>query len=283
MAIDYFKKVDRSLLQWGMTLPDDWARIVLGRKKLKPGNSLPLVILWKEKTYEARFSNVRRKEYKAVYQFRWDTNKELLLKLRTAFIFSYISIKSHREKFEQTKKIEKGTHFRTAQEGGEQEVLEISPTKDCVVRFNPFIVVENKWNHLFRRLADQNVFGWLFEKERKTFIQKSYPWMPVKEFKKHSESINVIYYLLHKKMKKIYVGKADVLGNRVKPGRAHQGMNGDWDQFRYDIVANEYSGIIERIEDHTIRALSSLLKNSTGFDSASEEGFVLVNRAIRKT
>ena len=46
MKRPYYKKVDRSMMDWGLTLPQDYIIDFEGRSKLKPGTSRKIEILW---------------------------------------------------------------------------------------------------------------------------------------------------------------------------------------------------------------------------------------------
>mgnify|MGYP001327972958 CR=1 FL=1 len=112
----------------------------------------------------------------------------------------------------------------------------------------------------------------------KYLISKSTNWIKVKDFIKHRNAVNVIYYLANKQKKTLYIGKAENLGKRVKPGKKHMNMDGDWDLFKYDIVYPEYANILERIEDHTIRSFASILKNNNKYSSLELSAYKLVNK-----
>ena len=190
-------------------------------------------------------------------------------------------MKSQKELFDQTKTTEK--HFRTNMESGKQEVVIVRPKTPNLIEFEVFIKIDNEWNTLFQRLADENVFGWIFDKkDRQYLIQRSTNWLKAKDFKRHSNAINVIYYLANTKRKLLYIGKAENFGNRVKPGRKHQEMEGDWDLFKYDIIRPEFSNILERIEDHTIRSVASILNNTKSYPSLNLSDFKLVNSKWKK-
>lgn len=272
----FYKKIDRSMLEWGVTFPEEYIEDFGGGKLIEPGTSRKVQIIWDNKKYFARLSNVKRKKYKPVYQLRWDNNKEFLNKLRKTFIQSYIILKSQKELFDIDKKGKK--YFRSK---FLQEALKIRPINDKQIKFEVFIKIETEWNNLFERLAEENVFGWLFNKNKKYLISKSVNWHNVKDFNKHSNAVNVIYYLANTKKRLLYIGKAENFGNRVKPGRKHQNMPEDWNKFRYDIVKPEYSNILEKIEDHTIRAFASILENNKNYPSL-QLGFKLVNANWRK-
>jgi len=274
----YCKKIDRSMMDWGFTLPKKYIKdFEAGDPVNKLKKFRKVNLLWDGKKYEVKLCYVPRKGYSSVHQLRWDNNKEFLNKLRRTFIQSYIILKSQKELFDVENK--KGKHFRTKEH---QEAILFSPVDSKTIRTEIFIKIENEWNTLFRRLTEENVFGWLFDKDKKYLISKSTNWEKVKEFKKHLNAVNVIYYLANTKKRLLYIGKANILGKRVKPGRNHQNMPGDWDLFKYDIIKPEYSNILERIEDHTIRTIASILKNNKGYPSLSLEGYKIVNSNWKK-
>ena len=226
-------------------------------------------------------SHINRKNYSNVYQLRWDNNKEFLYKLRQSFIQSYVIIKSKKELFDKGNVENK--HFRTKLSGGQQEVVIFKPISKTEIKVKEFIVIENEWNTLFQRLVKENVFNWIFDKKEKSYlIQKSTEWFNVKEYSKHKNATNVIYYLANSKKKLLYIGKADAFWKRVKPGRKHQNMPGDWDLFKYDIVRTEFSNILEKLEDHTIRTIASLINTNKQYSSLNLSSFTLVNDQWKK-
>jgi len=267
------------MMDWGFTLPkDSIAYFDLG-KKVKPGSQMDVKIIWDKKYYNVKLAHVGRKAGR-VYQLRWDNNKDFLRKLRKTFIQSYVILKSQKELFELSNSEKK--HFRTNLAGGQQEVLIFEPISKNKIKCEVFIKIENEWNTLFERLAEENVFGWLFDKNKSYLVNRSTQWLSVKDFKKHAGAVNVIYYLANTKKKLLYIGKAENLGKRVKPGRNHQNMPGDWDKFRYDILESEYSKILDKIEDHTIRAFASVLSNNKAYSSLAVGNYKLVNNNWRK-
>ena len=268
------------MMDWGLTVPQDYVQDFESKRKLKPGTYREIEILWDKKSYKAKLWRVKRTMYPSVYQLRWDNNKTLLKKIRKTFIQSYVILKSQKELFDIEK--EKGAHFRTQLLGGQQEVLILQPLNATQIQFEVFIRIDNGWNKLFERLAEENVFGWLFEKKKEYLISRSTNWIPVKDFKKHANTVNVIYYLANTKKKLIYIGKAEILGNRVTPGRNHQNMPGDWNKFRYDIVKQKYATILDKIEDHTIRSFASVLKNNKNYPSLEIGSYTLVNSNWKK-
>ena len=277
----YYKKVDRSMMDWGLTLPKKSIPFFDFGRTLRAGTQKDIEILWNKKKYNVKLTHVNRKKGR-VHQIRWDNNRDFLQKLRKTFIQSYVILKSQKELFELSKDESKRKHFRTKLLGGQQEVLIFEPINNKQIKCEVFIKIENEWNTLFERLADENVFGWLFDKNKNYLISRSTNWIDVKNFNKHSGATNVIYYLAHTKKRLLYIGKAVVLGKRVKLGQKHQSMPGDWDKFRYDILRPEYSNILERVEDHTIRAFASILKNNKSFSSIGIGDYKLINNNWKK-
>ena len=282
MKIEYHKKVDRSLLKWGFTVPLKLLDGFLFGKNIQKGSSRPITLILGRKRFEAKIMRHNRKDGKEVYQIRWDNNRDLLYKLRQTFIQSYVIIKSQKELFDNQKNEET---FRTKMQSGQQEVIKIIPIKAEEIKIKEFIVIKNDWNELFKRLVKENVFGWIFDKKEKEYlIQKSTNWISVDKFDEHKNAVNVIYYLAKTKTdeKLLYVGEAKNLGDRVKPGKDHQGMPGDWDRFKYDIIRPEFSNILVRIEDHTIRTIASILKNNQKYSSLEIGDYRLVNKSWGK-
>jgi len=273
-----FKKIDNSSLHWGITIPKDLVQDFLSGKNLPARTSREIDIIWDRWAYLAKINHgvTRGHDY---YQIRYDHNPELLKRLRKTFIQSYVILKSQKELFDS---IEEKKQFRSKLTGGQQEVLIVQPIDYKTVSFKVFIKIENEWNTLFQRLADENVFGWLFDKDKQYLISRSTNWIKRKDFDKHKNATFVIYYLVHSEKRLIYIGKANNLGKRVKPGRRHQEMPGDWDLFKYDIVKPEYSNLLERIEDHTIRSFASFFRNDQNYPSTDTSPYRLVNTNWKK-
>jgi len=277
----YHKEVDRSMMDWGFTIPQEYINDFLGGKSLALGSSRPITIEWGKNEYLVKICHVNRKNYNSVHQIRWDSNKDFLSKLIKSFVQSYVILKSQKELFD--KKLSTKKYFRTNMKGGQQEVIRFSPINSKKIIAKEFIVIKNEWNTLFQRLVEENVFGWIFDQEKKEYlIQKSTTWYNVSQFNSHKHACNVIYYLAHTKKKLIYIGKAHNFGTRVKPGRKHQEMPGDWDKFKYDIIRPEFKNILKRIEDHTIRTTASIIKNNKKYPSLNIGNYTIVNDTWKK-
>lgn len=280
MNHSYYKKIDRSALEGWVIIPKEYEDDFLGGIKIEPSTSRDIKIKFKNKYYKSKLYHVNRKVNSNVYQLRWDTDKDLLSLFRKEFIHSYVILKSQKELHENN--LNKSKKFRGHVEDGNQEVVSIRPISPNEIHIEPFIQIKTEWNTLFERLADANVFGWLFTKDKKYLISRSTGWYSYKELSKHAGQVNVLYYLANTDKKLLYIGKAENFGNRVKHGRDHQDMPGDWDMFRYDIIKPEFSNFLERIEDHTIRSFASILKNTKSFSSLELSSYKLVNKNWKK-
>lgn len=67
----YFKKIDRSTIDWGLTIPKAHVKDFLFNKSLRKGTSRFLTVLWDKKKYDVRICHVNRRGYTPVYQLRW--------------------------------------------------------------------------------------------------------------------------------------------------------------------------------------------------------------------
>ena len=93
---------------------------------------------------------------------------------------------------------------------------------------------------------------------------------------------NVIYILYHSLNKNVYVGKADVLGQRVKKGEGRIGLKKDWDKFMWFEINPDYNMFLEELEHFLIRTFASILKNDVDIEPIINSKIKLVNRQLRK-
>lgn len=270
--IEYYKKIDKSVFYYGITVPVKYREAFVGNNKIEKGTSRNITIKWGRNSYDAYLINVDRKESTSVLQIRWDSNIDLLNELKTTFIQSYIAIES--QFFDAQKKM------RTNLEGGNQEVMIIRPINESTIEFEVFIQIPTPYDNLFKRLVKENVFGWLSEIDRDYLITKSTKWMDISELQKHVETPYVVYYLIDEKNKEIYIGSAIRLGDRVKPGR-HE-IPG-WNKFRYEIVHPSMHHMLRRIEFHSINNFAYYFENNGGIKAYSVSEYKLVNKNWSKS
>ena len=109
-------------------------------------------------------------------------------------------------------------------------------------------------------------------------IAKETAWYDINELKNHENERYVIYYLLDDKNKKIYIGSAKRLGNRVKQGRKEIP---NWNKFRYEILNPDYYSMLKEIEYHSIMNFARFIRNPK-ISNIDISDYVLVNKDYRQ-
>ena len=270
MFLEYYKKIDKSFYDKGITLPNKYIESFVQTVSIPKGSSRKITIVFNKKEYEASFLFVNRTEASPVYQIRWDQNIELKNELKKEFIQTYFAIKSQ----EYDSKINDKYHV-TNLLGGNQEVVIIRPINPNKIEFKTFIKIETPYDNIFKRFVEENVFGWLSSTNRDHLIVKTTKWFKNNEVSKHEDTPYVIYYLLDDKNKQLYIGSAIRLGDRVKIGRPEIP---NWNIFKYDIIHPDYHHLLRRIEYHTIGAFASLMKNNGKINPFEISSYKLVNK-----
>lgn len=275
----YYKKVDISLLTWGLTIPWDYVQYFECDNHIRKGTRRQIVIRWGKKTYKGFLCNIiqrTRVERDNVYQLRYENDKELVKRLRKTFVQTFVATSTKKEEA----LIEGKTKTRTKLEGA-QEILIVTPRSNGEIELDEFYRVENQWTPFLERLIENNVFPWLISGKRSSddLYQKSTVWHDKRELRYHVNAENVIYYLADTNRKQIYVGKANKLSDRVKPGRVE--IPG-WNKFRYDIIRPQYAHFLSRIEENTIRTFASILKNKRGLSTLAIGDYTLTNKSISR-
>ncbi len=144
------------------------------------------------------------------------------------------------------------------------------------------------FDKMLRFMEDKNLFSfWQKEqsknkKKENIFIDYSRKWIDVNKLSDYSNRSNVIYLLYHTKLKNIYIGKANLLGDRVKKGVGRVGLDKEWDKFMFFELNPDYSPFVEQIEMFSIRLFSSILKNEVGIKELNDKNIKLVNKQLKK-
>lgn len=268
---EYYKKIDKSFFKYGITIPNSYVDDFLFDSPVPLGTSRDVKIIWKKKEYPARLCHVNRKGGSAVYQLRWDQAKDLLSSLKQEFIQSYFAIES--QNFEAKEKQE---YYVTHLLGGSQEVVIFKPINIDHIHLETFIKINTPYDNIFKRLVEENVFGWLSNTSfENSFITKSTKWIDISELYKHENVSYVVYYLVDEINKEIYIGSATRLGDRVKPNRNEIPA---WNKFRYEIIHPKYHNILREIEYHSIMNFARFFTNGGKLSSISISDYVLVNK-----
>ncbi len=272
----YYKPVDISLLTWGLTIPLEFIADFQAGDHLRPGSRSERIIRWGNKTYHAHLYNKHQSTRKRgfVYQLIWATDKDLLKRLRKVFVHTFVVASSQKEEARIRGKVKTRTGLPTA-----LELLVLTPKSNHEIELKVFYKVNDEWTPFLEHLLERNVFPWLLAgpKSKEYLYQRSTAWYPQRDLKNHLDAEMVIYYLADTERKEIYVGKANRLGQRVRPGRPE--IPG-WDRFRYDVVRPQYAHLLGRIEENAIRTFASILRNKKGLSSLRVGGYTLANRNI---
>jgi hypothetical protein len=274
--MEYYKKIDKSFFQYGViTIPLTKIKPFLFGKKLKKGDSREIFIRWKGKKTLHRgllFYSKRGIGKNDFYQIKWGVDSKLNVEFKNVFIQTYMAIMNQKYTAKP-----KGKYLKTNLLGGVQEVLIFRPVSINEIELETFIKIETPYDGIFKKLVEQDVFGWIDEPGKDYLITKSSKWHNIDELRDHADTPYVIYYLIDENNKEIYIGSAKRLGDRVKPGRKE--IPG-WTKFKYDIVHKTNRPLLKRIEFQAIRTFASFFDNVRGeySDHSPISDYKLVNK-----
>ena len=221
------------------------------------GQTKKIKLVIEGKEYPARIRIIRQDNQHSVrdvLSIFWNASGEQVTRkvLRKMFIYSYAA--TIRKKTPDIKELAEfihlgGNKFRVKAEGRQK----------------------TEFDDMFQEMEDRGLFEFWKEKnddkeKLKILLNKSEMpiWRDVKEFNKYKNRPNVIYLIHHSEKKQFYVGKANILGKRVKPGKAHQDVDEGWDRFMFFELEPVFAAkvTLEEIEDFAIRLFSSVLENN---------------------
>ena len=266
----YYKKIDKSVFNWGITIPIEYVSMFLHNEIIEVGSSIEVNINFNRNTYTAKLRHTTYKGKRSIYRIRWDNNYELLNELKKEFIQTYFAIVS--QNFESKLKGEK---YRTDLLGGNQEVLIFKPISSTLIELETFIKIETPYDNIFKDLVDKNVFGWISKVDNNQMITKSTIWYDSSNLVRHEDKEFVIYYLIDETNEELYIGSAKRLGDRVKIGRREIP---DWNKFRYEIVHPKYHSELREIEYHSIMNFARFMNNNGDLRNTSISNYTLVNK-----
>ena len=139
---------------------------------------------------------------------------------------------------------------------------------------------------MFNFLEDKNLFAfWQDENNKKKskdklFVDYSTKWLDKKELKNYKNRTNVIYLLHNSNKNQVYVGKANIFGNRVKENSSRVAMD-TFDKFMYFEMHPDYSFMLDNLETFSIRFLASMFENYLKVDGLNLESMKLVNKQLK--
>ena len=246
-------KVQKSVFKSGITLPGEVVKAFSPWQEIPAGKAIEVTIVWNKQSYKAQLRHVQQ-QGRTYHALRFDGYQEILLALKKEFIQTYLAAFSQELKFKS-----EGLYHRTNLDGGSQEILIIKPLAVDKVEFETLVKIPTPYNELFKEMIDRNVFGWLSNPNKADeFIQSSTDWFDIVELKKHQNANFVVYYLLDEKNRQLYIGSAENLVERVKPGRKE--IPG-WNKFRYDIIKPDHHEELRALEYYSIISFARILNN----------------------
>jgi len=266
---------------WGFTLKKDLYPEYIEFFNLGEGNLVvPIKLKIKGKLYDAkiRVARINNKgkiknrsdtiyPERDVVQIFFDQERDTLKALRKEVIYSYAStIDKSKPKL--------------------KELLEFIHKEDNIFQVKVLSKQETDFDDMFHFLEDKNLFAfWKDEntnkkQKDKLFIDFSTEWLDKRELKKYASRSNVIYILHNKENNQIYVGKANILGNRLTETSTRVGMK-SFDEFMYFELHPDYSFMLDNIETFSIRFLASMFENYLNVKGLNLESMKLVNKQLK--
>ena len=266
---------------WGFTLKKENYKEFIDYFGLKEDNLFESITLEiNRKKYNAKIRIARQNNQgkgknrsdvqypiRDVVQIFYDRERDTLKALRKLAIYSYATtIDKSKPKL--------------------KELLEFVHTGDNNFKVNIISKQETEFDAMFNFLEDKNLFAfWQDENTNKKsrdklFVDYSTKWLDKKELINYKSRTNVIYILHNSKENQIYVGKANIFGNRVKENSSRVAMD-TFDKFMYFEMHPDYSFMLDNLETFSIRFLASMFENYLNVDGLNLESMKLVNKQLK--
>lgn len=266
---------------WGFTLKKETYPSFIKHFKLGEGNLVaPITLEINRKKYNAkirvaRINNKGKTKTRSstvyperdVVQIFYDQERDTLKALRKLVIYSYATtIDKSKPKL--------------------KELLEFIHTGENNFQVKVISKQETDFDAMFNFLEDKNLFAfWQDENSNKKsrdklFVDFSTEWLDKKELKNYKTRSNVIYLLHNSKENQLYVGKANVFGNRVKESSSRVAME-SFDKFMYFELHPDYGFMLDNLETFSIRFLASMFANYLNVDGLNLENLQLVNKQLK--
>ncbi len=266
---------------WGFTLKKENYKEFIDYFGLKEDNLFESITLEiNRKKYNAKIRIARQNNQgkgknrsdvqypiRDVVQIFYDRERDTLKALRKLAIYSYATtIDKSKPKL--------------------KELLEFVHTGDNNFKVKIISKQETEFDAMFNFLEDKNLFAfWQDENTNKKsrdklFVDYSTKWLDKKELINYKSRTNVIYILHNSKENQIYVGKANIFGNRVKENSSRVAMD-TFDKFMYFEMHPDYSFMLDNLETFSIRFLASMFENYLNVDGLNLESMKLVNKQLK--
>ena len=257
---------------WGFVLPKDNYPEIKKYYNFKNSETKNIKLQIKGKQYDAKLllSKIAASDKwsgREVIRINYIGNRDTLKALRKLFIYSYAAtIDGSKPKL--------------------KELAEFIHIDEDIFRIKVVSKQETEFDAMFNFLEDKNLFAfWQDENSNKQskdkiFVDFSTKWLDKKELKNYKTRSNVIYLLHNSKENQVYVGKANVFGNRVKESSSRVAMQ-SFDKFMYFELHPDYSFMLDNLETFSIRFLASMFENYLKVDGLNLDSIKLVNKQLK--
>lgn len=267
----FYKIPGYTFFYWGFDIEKEHREEIKNHFSLTVGgkSTQEIYIQIRNKKYDAKLNLIRQTSGREVLRIMYETNFEFLKVLRDFAIYSYAATidKTNRPLL--------------------KELVQFDFIPKNIFRASLKGRQKTDFDSMFRSMNDKNLFEyWRSEispkkKDRvKLFSDWSDEWIDRKNLNKYARRSNVIYLLNNIEENKIYVGKADKLGSRLKTEK--RVMLDTYDRFMFFEVNPEHSIFVETLEDYTIRFLASIFLNHVNVKGIKLNSLTLVNKSIKR-
>ena len=281
------KKVDRTILNDnGCTVLPAWIvdnfgiRDKFGKGKNNPENQI--LIHFQNKRYEGGSITVQT-ESRANPFYRLWLPLPLVEELRVAFQMTYI--RGLEEELQKKTNEGDSNDFNSENQIPFWEFLDIEfDSSEGEIHLTAHWKQKVMFPMFFREIINSQLSTRIEQevlKGKDLVIAKS-DWIPRSHLKNQLNEKNVIYWLIDKNNKQLYVGMAENLTKRVTENRSEIS---DWTHYRYDTLPPVFDEKIRHaIEKMIIRSMASLLENKPVngkvIDSVKFSEYTLMNKQI---
>ena len=287
------KKVDRTLLQdRGVTVLPAWVVKNFGiegdftsSKRNSEDNKIKIHFL--KETFEGAIT-IQTESRASTFHRLWILDQRLTEKLREEFLMTYL------RGLEQELQQRKNKEIKDKQRKWDSEV-EIPFWEFIDIEYSKgekAIYLTAHWKQkvsfpmFFKEIAKSQIMNRIEKevlKDKKLVITKG-DWKERNKLKSQLNNKNVIYYLIDKEKKELYVGMAENLTTRVTLNRPE--IPG-WTHYRFDSLPTSFDSTMRlEIEKMLIRSFASLLDNNPSNNEKIKtidiSEYKLVNKQISK-
>lgn len=258
---------------WGFTLPKDHYAEIKQYYNFKNSKTKNIKLQIKGKEYDAKLllsknSATDKWQAREVIRINYLGSRDTLKALRKLFIYSYATtIDGSKPKL--------------------KELAEFIHIGENTFKVKVVSKQETEFDAMFNFLEDKNLFAfWQDENSNKKskdkiFVDFSTKWLDKRELNKYKTRSNIIYLLHNSKENQIYVGKANIFGNRVKENSTRTAMK-SFNKFMYFELNPDYSFMLDNLETFSIRFLASMFENYINVEGLNLESMKLVNKQLKK-